>query len=95
MRNQGNSRFVLPIATALFAVSACGGGRSKEPAATDYQPVPPTASTTPVDTPATTHHSKLAGALVGAAAGHMLGGHAVAGAAAGALIQHERNKHGK
>jgi hypothetical protein len=24
----------------------------------------------------------------------MLGGHAVAGAAAGALLQHERNKHG-
>ncbi|MEO6864533.1 MAG: hypothetical protein ABI229_03690 [Gemmatimonadaceae bacterium] len=39
------------------------------------------------------HHSTLAGAAVGAAAGHMLGGHAVLGAAAGALIQHERNKH--
>ena len=39
------------------------------------------------------HNSKLAGAAIGAAAGHMLGGHAVAGAAAGALIQHERNKH--
>ena len=41
------------------------------------------------------HHSKLAGALVGAAAGHVAGGHAVLGAAAGALVQHERNKHEK
>ncbi|NUQ20183.1 MAG: hypothetical protein HOQ09_04400, partial [Gemmatimonadaceae bacterium] len=47
------------------------------------------------DTTAAPHHSKLAGAAVGAAAGHMLGGHAVAGAAAGALIQHERNKHAR
>ena len=47
-----------------------------------------TATTTPAK-----HHSKLAGAAIGAVAGHMLGGHAVAGAAAGALIQHERNKH--
>lgn len=38
------------------------------------------------------HHSKLKGALVGAAAGHMLGGHAKAGAVAGALYQHHRNK---
>ena len=39
------------------------------------------------------HHSKVTGAVMGAVAGHMLGGHAVAGAAAGALIQHGRNKH--
>lgn len=38
------------------------------------------------------HHSKLKGAVVGAAAGHMLGHHAKAGAVAGALVQHERNK---
>lgn len=43
----------------------------------------------------TKHHSKLGGALVGAAAGHALGHHAVAGAALGALVQHERNKHEK
>ena len=42
--------------------------------------------------PAPKHHSKLKGALVGAAAGHMMGGHAVAGAAAGAMIQHHRNR---
>ncbi len=52
-----------------------------------------TAATTPVHTTATKHHSALRGALVGAAAGHVLGHHALAGAAAGALIQHERNKH--
>lgn len=38
------------------------------------------------------HHSKLKGAVVGAVAGHMLGGHAKAGAVAGALVQHHRNK---
>jgi hypothetical protein len=42
--------------------------------------------------PRVKHHSKLKGALVGAAAGHMLGGHAKAGAVAGALVQHHRNK---
>lgn len=41
------------------------------------------------------HHSKVKGALVGAAAGHMLGGHAKAGAVTGALVQHERNKKAK
>jgi hypothetical protein len=40
-----------------------------------------------------THHSKLKGALVGAAIGHAMGHHALAGAAVGALAQHERNKH--
>ena len=42
--------------------------------------------------PAPKHHSKLKGAMVGAAAGHVLGGHAKAGAVAGALYQHHRNK---
>ena len=42
--------------------------------------------------PVPKHHSKLKGALVGAAAGHMLGGHAKAGAAAGVLWQHHKNK---
>ena len=42
--------------------------------------------------PVAQHHSKLKGALVGAAAGHVLGGHAKAGAVAGALVQHHRNK---
>jgi len=47
----------------------------------------------PTDTTSYSHHSKLAGALVGAAAGHALGHHAMAGAVAGALVQHERNRH--
>lgn len=42
--------------------------------------------------PAAKHHSKIKGALVGAAAGHMLGGHAKSGAVAGALWQHHKNK---
>jgi hypothetical protein len=37
------------------------------------------------------HHSKLKGAVVGAAAGHMMGHHAVAGALAGVMVQHHRN----
>lgn len=45
--------------------------------------------------PAPKHHSKIKGAIVGAAAGHVLGHHAKAGAVAGAVIQHERNKHSK
>ena len=42
--------------------------------------------------PQAKHHSKLKGARVGAAAGHAMGGHAKAGAVAGALVQHHRNK---
>jgi hypothetical protein len=42
--------------------------------------------------PQAKHHSKVKGALVGAAAGHVMGGHAKAGAVAGAMVQHHRNK---
>ena len=42
--------------------------------------------------PVAKHHSKLKGALVGAAAGHVLGGHAKSGAVVGALWQHHKNK---
>ena len=42
--------------------------------------------------PVAKHHSKLKGALVGAAAGHVLGGHEKGGAIAGALWQHHKNK---
>jgi hypothetical protein len=38
------------------------------------------------------HHSKLKGAVAGAAVGHVLGGHAKAGAVAGVIVQHHRNK---
>ena len=41
------------------------------------------------------HHSAVKGALIGATAGHFAGHHAILGAAAGALVQHERNKHEK
>lgn len=97
-------RISLVAAVALVASTACGGGRRDAAPVSQTSTVPP-AATTPVaqtpaaasspvgDTPQYKHHSKLAGAAVGAAAGHMLGGHAVLGAAAGALIQHERNKH--
>ena len=41
------------------------------------------------------HHSKVKGAIVGAVAGHAMGGHAKAGAVAGALVQHHRNSKAK
>ncbi|MGI8546231.1 MAG: hypothetical protein ACR2M1_02690 [Gemmatimonadaceae bacterium] len=87
---------------ALTGAAACGGGRSNTPSTSQTNTVPPasavqqtpmSATNTVVDTVTPRHHSKLAGAALGAAAGHALGGHAVLGAAAGALIQHERNKH--
>ena len=97
-----SSRLFAAMFTALSitGVTGCGGGGSKSadvrnsavttPVATSPAGVP----VAPADT-VRTHHSKLGGALAGAAAGHVLGGHAVAGAAIGALVQHERNKHGK
>lgn len=42
--------------------------------------------------PQAKHHSKIKGAVVGAAAGHVMGGHAKAGAVVGAMVQHHRNK---
>ena len=88
------------IVGASLVAAACGGhdksgaanGDVAKPAGGAYSTpaATPTASV-PVDT-THAHHSKLGGAMAGAAAGHMLGGHAVLGAAAGALIQHERNK---
>lgn len=87
-------------AGALSALAACGhkdnqqaAGDVAVPAATGVPAATP--STVAIDSTTPDHHSKLGGALVGAAAGHMLGGHAVAGAAVGALVQHERNKHQK
>jgi hypothetical protein len=51
-----------------------------------------TTATSAIPTPPPVHHSKLAGAAVGAVVGHELGGHALAGAAVGAAVQHHRNK---
>jgi hypothetical protein len=84
----------LVAASAGLTLGACGHKENTRTAAGDIGTPPsysaPAADSTDVD-PA--HHSKLKGALIGAAAGHVLGGHAMAGAAAGALLQHERNKH--
>lgn len=100
-RELRTSATILATAASL-ALGACGGHSRAVDTTTaggevGNAPVagqPTTTSPVP-DTVATAqHHSKLGGALVGAAVGHMLGGHAVAGAAAGALVQHERNKHG-
>ena len=91
MRNCLRFYSSLSFAVMTLAATACGGGHdTKENSAVAGTPASSAPSATEV--PAA-HHSKLGGAAVGAVAGHMLGGHAVAGAAAGALIQHERNKH--
>jgi len=68
---------------ASLTVGACGGGDRTQSAASGDVSLP-------VSTPE--HHSKLAGAAVGAVVGHELGHHAVAGAVVGAAIQHHRNK---
>jgi hypothetical protein len=82
------------LTAALFLVTAVGvgacGGHSSDAAANNA--AMPNGAVAPNTVPVA-HHSKLGGALVGAAVGHVLGGHAVAGAAAGAMVQHERNKH--
>lgn len=95
MRN----RFRLMVAGVLvIAGTAACGGHDNKTAANDAQvgtsatPGVPAAAVTHADSAPGTHHSKLGGALVGAAVGHVLGGHAVAGAAAGAMVQHARNK---
>jgi hypothetical protein len=105
VRCSTRARVSLVLFVAVVAISACGHGNNKKGAAGNVAPpstmqpnaapgTPYGAPAVPVETAATKpkHHSKLAGAGVGAAAGHMIG-HPMAGAVAGAVIQHERNKH--
>ena len=82
----------LILIPASLALAGCGGSGRQSAANGDVaQPSTPAPAAAPA-APAPEHHSKLAGAAVGAIAGHELGGHAVAGAAIGAAIQHHRNK---
>ncbi|HEY2165074.1 MAG TPA: hypothetical protein VGH04_13835 [Gemmatimonadaceae bacterium] len=107
MQCNTRARVALVLFVAVAAISACGQGNNEKSAAGNVAPpstmqpnaAPGTSYGAPavrVETAATKpkHHSKLAGAGVGAAAGHMIG-HGMAGAVAGAVIQHERNKHPK
>jgi hypothetical protein len=94
-------RFVASAAFLLSAalpVAGCGGHKDQN-TGTASGAVAPASGAMPTGTgpavsaaPAPAPHSKVKGAIVGAAVGHVLGGHAMAGAAAGAIIQHERNK---
>lgn len=101
MRNPNRILAALFLAGASVSAGACGGHEtSANTAGGDVVASPNPAATAapstagPVAAPAPApHHSELAGAAVGAVAGHALGGHAVLGAAAGAIIQHHRNKH--
>lgn len=94
MRNPIRHLTAVVLAAGTIGLSACGHDNRTNAASGDVAtPTTTTTSTTPARD--STHHSKLAGAALGAAAGHVLGGHAVAGAAVGALVQHERNKHNR
>ncbi|MDQ2668611.1 MAG: hypothetical protein M3Z05_21835 [Gemmatimonadota bacterium] len=101
MNNPSRIYAIALIASASLTAAACGGHKdsangdvARTPAANGGYVAPANTpmATAPADT-VQAHHSKLGGAVAGAAVGHMLGGHAVLGAAAGALVQHERNKH--
>ena len=84
-----NRTAALLLASTTFLLAGCG---TKNYSSTDSTSATQTV-TTDSTAPGYQHHSVLGGALAGAAAGHVLGKHAVAGAVAGAVIQHERNKH--
>lgn len=70
---------------ALLAPAFVAGAQTTQPTQTTQQPVAPK------------HHSVLAGAAAGAAAGSAIPGHRhpVLGAIAGAEVQHHRNKMAK
>lgn len=87
--NTINRTAALLLASSTLALGGCG---KKDYSSDNSTPV---TQTTAADStaPGYKHHSVLGGAIAGAAAGHVLGKHAVAGAVAGAVIQHERNKH--
>jgi outer membrane lipoprotein SlyB len=86
------------LVSAALPVAGCGGHKDPNTSTATGEVAPPSsaipAGTSPTVSaaPAPAPHSKVKGAIVGAAIGHVLGGHAMAGAAAGAIIQHERNK---
>lgn len=87
MRRILRTTAAVALTSALTTIGACGGRGSQQNASGGDVATPATTAQQPAP-----HHSKLAGAVVGGVIGHELGGHAVAGAAAGALIQHHRNK---
>ena len=99
MQKQLRMFATLALSAGTFGATACGGNHDASRTATANGDVAPSATAAPTtsapvapaDTMRQDHHSKLAGAAVGAVVGHALGHHAAAGAAAGALIQHARN----
>lgn len=93
MRRDFRTTAAIALTVSSLAMAGCGGGRQQSTSNGDVGAGAPAANSTPVaDSAVEPHHSKLAGAAVGGVVGHALGGHAVAGAAAGALVQHYRNK---
>lgn len=107
MRRSHPKRTGTILLAAALSLGACGGhagnnpsaenaaGTSVTPAAANTPPAPATGTAAAVPDSATaSHHSKLAGAALGAVAGHAVGGTkgAIAGAVIGAEVQHHRNK---
>ncbi|MDQ6690185.1 MAG: hypothetical protein M3Z18_06715 [Gemmatimonadota bacterium] len=92
-----NRTAVLLLASTTLALSGCGksdySSNNSAPATTGSTVSQTQTATTDSTAPRYKHHSVLGGAIAGAAAGHVLGKHAVAGAITGAVIQHQRNKH--
>ena len=105
MRNRFRLHAAVLLTSASLAATACGGDKNRgtstvpaapvatTPAPTAGAPAPVTAA--PAAAPVTPeHHSKLGGAAAGAVAGRVIGGNKgmLIGAAAGAYVQHRRNK---
>lgn len=87
------------LAAGGLAVTGCGrshqSASANNPTTTNaVYPGTGAPAVAQADTMRRRHHSIIAGAAAGAVAGHMMGHHAIIGAATGAFIQHERNKHG-
>jgi hypothetical protein len=93
MMKQLRTATALSAILASLALGGCGGsGRNQSSANGDVSIPLGGSAAQPTTTQPPVHHSKLAGAAVGAVVGHELGHHALAGAAVGAAIQHHRNK---
>ncbi len=99
MRDMIRRYAALLVTGGALTVAGCGGGHQATGNNPNANNATYAGTGAPAVAPADTmrarhHHSILAGAAAGAVAGHMAGHHALIGAATGALVQHERNKHG-
>src|SRR5437763_17103269 len=97
MSREFRTTAVIALTLASLTVAGCGRGQQQSSASGDVATpsstaAPGASAARATDSSAQPHHSKLAGAAVGALVGHELGGHAVARRAAAALVQPPRTK---